>query len=160
MARDDFNLSDFLPYRLAVLSERVSKRLSLIYGEDHGLSIPEWRVIVHLSRCHEVSVREIHTCVNMEKPRVSRAVTRLATAGLVRKVASTDDHRLVKISLSEAGWKVLSAIVPDAVAVETSLMSAFTDSERDTFVALMEKLHAQLDSDPHAVRRSRMDTAD
>ena len=152
-----FNLSSFLPYRLAVLSQRVSHRLSLEYERTHGLSVPEWRVLVHLSRCKEVSVREIHNCVNLEKPAVSRAVTKLEAAGLVRKVPDKDDSRLVKISLTKSGTNALSDILPSATAIEAQLLDALTDDERASFSATIEKLHAALDADPQAKRRSRMD---
>ncbi len=157
MTRDAFNLSDFLPYRLAVLSERISKRISRVYGEKYDLSLPEWRVIVHLSRCHRVSVREIHNCVNLEKPRVSRAVSRLEAAGLVVKEAGATDHRLVEISLTPTGWEVLDGIVPEAQAVEARLLGSLSDEEQAVLIALMERLHDELDRDPKAARRSRMD---
>ncbi len=85
MTPDDFHLSSFLPYRLAVMSERVSRRLSVEYGRSHGLVVAEWRVLVHLLRCGAVSVRDIHNCVNLEKPRVSRAVSRLEMEGVGSK---------------------------------------------------------------------------
>ena len=90
-----FKLSEFLPYRIAVLSERVSRRLSVEYGRTHGLSMAEWRVLVHLQRCGQVSVRDIHNCVNLDKPRVSRAVARLEAEALVKKLDGQGDGRLV-----------------------------------------------------------------
>ena len=88
-----FRLPDFLPYRLAVLSERVSRRLSVEYGRMHGLSVAEWRVLVHLQRSGPLSVRDIHLCVNLDKPRVSRAVARLEAVGFVRKESGQSDGR-------------------------------------------------------------------
>ena len=152
-----FDLSSFLPYRLAVLSQRISHRLSLEYGRTHGLSVPEWRVLVHLSRCKEVSVREIHNCVNLEKPAVSRAVSKLESAGLVRKVPDRDDSRLVRISLTNAGRTELANILPSATAIEAELLAALSDEECASFNAAIEKLHAVLDADPQAKTRSRMD---
>ena len=160
MNLDAFNLSTFLPYRLAVLSERVSRRLSSEYENSHGISVAEWRVLVHLLRCREVSVREIHDCVNLDKPRVSRAVSRLETAGLVRKVPGEDDGRLVAISLTDAGRHALSEILPAAITVEARLLDALSPAEIESFGAVMEKLHAVLDADPTAKPRSRMDALD
>ena len=153
-----FNLSSFLPYRLAVLSQRISHRLSLEYERTHGLSVPEWRVLVHLSRCKEVSVREIHNCVNLEKPAVSRAVTKLEAAGLVRKAPDKNDSRLVRISLTKDGKSALTDILPSATAMEAQLLNALSDEELASFSSAVEKLHAVLDADPQAKRRSRMDT--
>lgn len=160
MAGDEFDLSVFLPYRLAVLSERVSRRLSVEYEKTHGLSVAEWRVLVHLRRSKEVSVREIHNCVNLEKPRVSRAVSRLESVGLVRKMPSEGDGRLVVISLTDTGHAALADILPAAKAVEARLVDGVGRAEIQAFGAIMEKLHAVLDADPEARPRSRMDTDD
>lgn len=157
MKPETFNLSAFLPYRLAVLSERVSRRLAVEYDRTHGLSVAEWRVLVHLLRCKEVSVREIHNCANLEKPRVSRAVSRLESAGLVRKVPGTTDGRLVAISLSDKGYSALAEILPAVRAVEARLTEAVSRAELESFFEVMEKMHAVLDEDPAAKRRSQMD---
>ncbi len=157
MGIDDFRLARFLPYRLAVLSERISRRLSTIYGAEAGLSVAEWRVMVHLARCHEVSVREIHECVNLDKSRVSRAVTRLETVGLVQKTDSLTDQRLLAISLTDAGWSLLDRIIPPAVDYENRLLAALTDADRAALDTIMEKLHRVMDDDPEARPRSSLD---
>lgn len=152
-----FHLSAFLPYRLSVLSDRVSRRLSVEYERTHGLSVAEWRVLVHLARCGSVSVRDIHNCVNLEKPRVSRAVSRLEQNGLVRKAPGKGDGRLVAISLTPAGQAVLADIIPAAEAVESSICDAVDPADLRTFFRVMEQMHAALDADAAARPRSRMD---
>lgn len=152
-----FHLSAFLPYRLSVLSDRVSRRLSVEYERTHGLSVAEWRVLVHLARCGSVSVRDIHNCVNLEKPRVSRAVSRLEQNGLVRKAPGKGDGRLVAISLTPAGQAVLADIIPAAKSVEASICDAVDPADLRTFFRVMEQMHAALDADAAARPRSRMD---
>ncbi len=159
MASANFHLSVFLPYRLAVLSERTSHRLSVEYDIAHGLSVAEWRVLVHLSRCNTVSVRDIHSCVNLEKPRVSRAVTRLEKEGLVQKVPGQIDARLVAISLTPLGEAALADIIPAAQDIEAKLCKAVSEEDLSTFYRVMEKMHEVLDGDPQAKPRSRMDKA-
>ena len=158
MDSGEFNLADFVPYRLSVLTARVSKLLASIYEQRFGLTMPEWRVMVHVARCEKVSVREIHNCVNLEKPSVSRAVTKLVSAGLLAKTTSTQDQRLVEIELTKAGRRVLDELLPEALAVEASLMSALSPQEQAQLSDLMERLHAQLDITPRAPKRSGRDT--
>lgn len=153
----EFDLSAFLPYRLAVLSERASRRLSVVYEKAHGLSVAEWRILVHLLRSEKVSVREINNCVNLEKSRVSRAVTRLETEGMVEKSPGAVDGRLVEISLSAKGRAALADILPEALEVERSLVAGLTTEELATFGAVMEKIHAAMDQDPAARPRSVVD---
>ena len=157
MPETPFNLSTFLPYRLAVLSERVSRRLSVEYQDIHGATMAEWRVLVHLLRCKEVSIREIHNCVNLDKPRVSRAVSRLESAGLVKKIPGKEDARLVAISLTPKGHAALDDILPRAGRVEAALISAVEPDELRSFLNTIEKLHAVLDQDDLAKPRSKMD---
>ena len=152
-----FDLSAFLPYRLAVLAVRVSRRLSVEYQRTHGLSVAEWRVMAHLARCGTVSVRDIHACVNLEKPRVSRAVSRLEQGGLVEKVPETTDGRLVAISLTEAGRAAFAAIVPAALAFEARLTGAVGEQDLAAFFRVIEQMHQLLDADSEARPRSAMD---
>ncbi|MBJ6373470.1 MarR family transcriptional regulator [Sedimentitalea sp. CAU 1593] len=157
MTSDNFNLSEFLPYKLSVLSSRTTKMLSKVYGEKYGLSTPEWRVLVHVARREKMSVREIHDSVYLEKPAVSRAVAKLEKAGLLRKTTCDKDHRLVEIELTEGGLYVFNGIVPEALSFEAAILSAFSPEERDQLHDLMERLHDVLDRLPDATRRPQMD---
>lgn len=102
-----FDLDDFLPYRLNLLSERISKEFATRYQAAYGISIAEWRVVAHLAQGGEVSVRDIHARVHMDKSRVSRAAARLEVAGYVRKHQNTDDRRLVTLTLTERGAQMM-----------------------------------------------------
>ena len=154
---DQFRLSHFLPYRLAVVAERVSRRLSVDYGRSHGLSVAEWRVLVHLQRCGPVSVREIQDYTNLEKSRVSRAVDRLGASGLVRKAKGETDARLVAISLTDVGQAALAEILPAAAAVEDRLLASIPPDQLATFLAVIEQIHETLDQDPDAKPRAKLD---
>jgi hypothetical protein len=64
----DFDLDGFTPYRLAVAAQKLSEQLAKQYRVKFGISIPEWRVLVHLSRASgnvAVSVRDIEARVAM-----------------------------------------------------------------------------------------------
>lgn len=154
---EQFELATFFPYRLAVLSERVSRRLSEAYEKTHGLSVAEWRVMVHLDRRGHVSVREIRDWVNMDKPRVSRAVARLERAGLVRKDRHSQDARLVSISLTARGQSVLGDVLPRVLEIENQVLDGVGEEDLKVFYRVMERIHSGLDNDPEAKPRSRMD---
>jgi len=149
-----FDLTTFLPYRLAVLSERVSARLAVEYGRSHGIGVAEWRVLVHVNRAGSASVRDITRRANLGKPRVSRAVARLETLGLVQKRSGATDGRLVAITLTPAGHATLAEILPMATQVESRLLGALPFEDRQKLQDIMEKLHRVLDADPEATPRT------
>ena len=149
----EFHLADFLPYQLAVLSERISQRLAVEYGRSHGLSVAEWRILAHLYRGGPVSVRDLQTVTNLEKSRISRAVSRLQASGLVHKRAERSDGRLVAIELTDKGGQVMEEILPSALAFERHLLAGIPADDLRRFLRIAEHLHQVLDPDPDAKPR-------
>jgi DNA-binding MarR family transcriptional regulator len=135
-----FALDSFLPYRLAVAAQRVSVAFRAVYGPRHGLSIAEWRVMAHLANAGPVSVREVFARVAMDKPKVSRAASRLELAGLIEKRPDPGDRRLVALSLTERGQAVMADLVPLARAFEADLLARLTPEERAALDAILTKL--------------------
>lgn len=117
----DFDLSAFLPYRLSVAAQRTSAGLAQHYRDRHGISGPEWRVLVHLSVSGEVSVGDLGTRINLEKSKVSRATTRLADDGLITKTVNEADRRLVSLQLTERGRALMADLLPRAIAYQARL---------------------------------------
>jgi DNA-binding MarR family transcriptional regulator len=119
---EDFDLTRFLPYRLAVAAARVSRGLARHYA-DFGLTIPEWRVLAHLAGGGALSVKDITARVDMDKSKVSRAATRLVAAGYLTKTIDPGDGRLVAMALTPAGRALLARIVPLALTYEAEVVA-------------------------------------
>ncbi len=137
-----FDLDAFLPYQLAVLSSRVSREFASLYRQKFGISIPEWRVIAHLSQAGSVSVREIHQKVDMDKSKVSRAAARLEKAGYISKRLNPADRRLVELALTDEGRAMVEEITPMARAYEERVLAAL-GPEAGCFRAALERLLAE-----------------
>lgn len=118
---NDFILDAFLPYQLAVAASRVSREFSKAYQEQFGITVPEWRVLAHLSQTNAVSVREIHTQVDMDKSKVSRAASRLEEAGYVTKTINPSDRRLVELSLTKSGRELMGQLAYVASGYEETV---------------------------------------
>ena len=141
----EFRLDQFLPYQMAVLAGRLSRGLARIYEERFGLSIADWRVLAHLHDAGTCSVREIHLQADMEKSRVSRAVTRLEERGLVERTADSSDKRLLRLTLSTAGADMVAEILPLALEYEAKVMTQISDA--DTFRTALDAAIAATDPD-------------
>ncbi len=135
----DFDLDRFTPYRLAVVAQKTSEGLARLYRSQFGISIPEWRVLVHLAHAGNVSVRDIEARVAMEKSKVSRAASRLERAGYVRKTVSKSDRRLVSMSLTEKGKSLMAELLPLAAAYQCELEALLGDT-LEGFEAGVEQL--------------------
>jgi DNA-binding MarR family transcriptional regulator len=133
-------LERFLPYRLSVLSNRISQTIANAYADRFGLAITEWRVIAVLGRYPELSASEVAERTAMDKVAVSRAVARLLQRHLLQREIHGGDRRRSVLALSEAGYKVYDDVVPVALRYERELFSALDDDERATFDRLVSKL--------------------
>lgn len=135
----DFSLESFLPYQLSELSRRVSAGFSQHYRDRYGISVAEWRVMAHLSQEAAVSVREIHDRVGMDKPKVSRAASRLEAAGYITKMVNPQDRRLVELSLTRKGIDLIDTLAPIAAAYQEELLQTLGDGAQD-FVGKVVRL--------------------
>lgn len=117
----DFDLCGFTPYRLTVAAKRTSEELARRYRDRFGISIPEWRVLVHLAHSGKVSVRDIEARDAMEKYEVSRAAKRLREAGLIERRENPEDRRLIILSLTLDGRRLMAELLPIAKAHQEAL---------------------------------------
>lgn len=140
----DLQLNRFLPYRLNILSKKVSLALATRYQERFGLSIPEWRVFATLGQEQPLSSNDIVERTAMDKAKVSRAVNRLVAAGLLDRQPHPRDQRLLRLSFSPRGRDLYAQVAPEALAWEGQLLSVLTDTERAQLWALMEKLERRV----------------
>ncbi len=140
----DFDLADFLPYRLSVLSERVSRDFATIYRTRFGLSRAEWRVLAHLSQAEAVSVRDIHEKAELEKSKVSRAATRLEMNGYITKTVNPQDRRLVSLALTPKGQTLMAEMVPLAHAYQYAVIERMGPHAAD-FLAAVQTLLREFD---------------
>src|SRR5882724_10387342 len=122
-------LERFLPYRLSVLTNVVSRAIARLYDERLGLSIPEWRVMAALGRYRELTAGEICGVTAMDKVQVSRAVGRMQRRRLLKSGGTPADRRRRPLRLSRAGEAIYAEIVPLALARERHLLAALGAGE-------------------------------
>lgn len=142
--KDALDLQQFLPYRCNNLAEKISVSLSKIYTEEFGINVAEWRILVTLAAEVELQAKQIVTLTNMDKVRVSRAVSSLANKQLLKKRHCEADSRAALLSLNAAGNRLYKRIVPQALAWEQSLIQPLSQSEQKALFQIVGKLEGRL----------------
>ncbi|SDY60566.1 DNA-binding transcriptional regulator, MarR family [Lysobacter sp. yr284] len=136
----ELDLDHFLPYRLSVLSNRVSGAIARVYSERYALSVTEWRVMAVLGRFPGLSANEVAQRTAMDKVAVSRAVARLTEAGRLERDTHDDDRRRSVLRLSPDGYKIYDEVAPMALAFEQRLLAGIETVERDALFRLLDRL--------------------
>ena len=140
---NELKLENFLPYRLAVLSNTVSTTVARAYDKRFSVSIPEWRVIAVLGRFPGLSAVEVAGRTLMDKVAVSRAVTKLIKNGRIEREFADADKRRSILNLSEEGKKLHDEIATLALEFERDLLQGFSQEEIDSLNGIMERLLAR-----------------
>jgi len=139
------NLDHFLPYRLSVLTNRISQGLAELYAERFGINITQWRVIAVLGRAPGLSANEVAERTAMDKVAVSRAVARLLDEQLLQRTLHADDRRRSILQLSAKGRRIYAEIVPLALAYERGLLDVLDADERAVLERALRKLGQRMD---------------
>ena len=135
-------LERFLPYRLSILSNRISQQIAREYQDRFDLSMTEWRVMAVLARYdgEELSASAVAARTEMDKVAVSRALSGLIAAKRVARRAHAGDRRRSVLRLTAAGWKVHDAVAPLARAHERRLLARLGAEERAVLERVLDKL--------------------
>jgi DNA-binding MarR family transcriptional regulator len=134
-------LDGFIPYRLSVMQQEVSRAISAVYADKYGLMRYDWRVMAALGDDQPLSANQVCERTNMDKVQVSRAIARLKENGLVDQDQDVLDRRRSRLRLTRRGQAMYRDIVPAALAREAELLAVFSVVELQQLERLVEKLY-------------------
>ena len=139
-------LSEYLPYRLSVTSNKVSGVIARAYQSRFGLTIWEWRVIAVLGEGRPMTAQAVCEATAMDKVTVSRAIRALDGRGLVRRARKADDRRASNVTLTGEGAAIYADVAPLALAYEQALLASFSAEERALLTELLRKLEDRVET--------------
>ncbi len=142
--RRELKLDNFLPSIMSNLAATISRKLSSIYVQEYGLSTSQWRILANLAQYQTLTASEIVSYTEMEKTRVSRAVSGLTQRGLLNQTRAAGDSRLKDLSLTVSGKELYQSIVPKVLIWERELLNGLSSGEYRDLMYLLEKLKLQL----------------
>jgi DNA-binding MarR family transcriptional regulator len=140
MNDERLDLQKFLPYRLSVLSNRLSAAIAESYSRRYGLSIPEWRVIAVLALEPGLSAAEVAERTAMDKVAVSRAVRRLLSTGRARREIAAGDRRRSMLELTPDGRRIYRRVTPALRRYEAELLAGLSATEQRQLDAILRRL--------------------
>lgn len=139
-------LERYLPYRLSILSNKVSSLVAQTYKDKFAISVTEWRIMAVLGEYPGISADEISVKTQIEKSILSRAIARLLKRHfIIRETADSDKRRSV-ITLSDTGMAVYKEVVPLSQQHEEDLLRCFSPEEQALFNELIDRLYKHAES--------------
>ena len=126
---------------------RLYERLDRDLRERHGLSMPEYEILVRLSERPERRIRmaELAEQANQSRSRLSHTVTRLERQHLVVRDTCSDDRRGVFAVLTDEGFaRLQEASHTHATGVREHFVDLVSDEDLETIGRGMGMVAAKL----------------
>ena len=139
-------LEHFLPYRLSVLSNRISQEIARLYADRFQLNVTEWRLLAVLGRYPDLTATELVERTAMDKVAVSRAVASLVADGRLTRKVDGEDRRRTKLRLSAKGYRIYDEVAPLALAYQQRLLSELSAADRTQLEHLLSRLNVAPDA--------------
>ena len=113
----------------------------------HGLSIPARILLATLDGAEQpLSHSAIAERLFVTGASVTSLVDTLARKGLVRRVPDTSDRRVMLVELTDAAQPVIDAYLAEVTTLHAHEFAVLDDEERETFVRLLAKVAASIES--------------
>lgn len=138
----EFRLEDFLPYRLSVAADTITRIITRQHLSATGLGMSEWRLLAAVGRHTVLSPTAAGAHTSMDKVKVSRAAASLVARGLLKQSQDPHDGRGRLLRLTRKGNTAFATIAPTASRIEEALAGGLTKSEWTTLNRALGKLMA------------------
>ncbi len=126
-----------------VLNDRLDRDLR----NAHGLSMPEYEILVRLSEAPERSIRmaELAAAVSHSRSRVTHTIARLEREGLVFRGQCSEDGRGVSAVMTDKGFSLLEKAAHTHVrGVHSYLVENASPEEFEVLGQIMQRVMTTL----------------
>jgi DNA-binding MarR family transcriptional regulator len=134
------DIRDLLTFRIAMIAaagDRVAQRW---LGGEFDLRIVEWRVLGVVRAMQPVRFFELAKTLLVDKGQLSRVVGSLTRRGLVASYPDPDDHRTMRLRVTDLGRALHDRVLARAFERNQRVVAALDAGELKTLFALLDKL--------------------
>ncbi|QAX29360.1 MarR family winged helix-turn-helix transcriptional regulator [Leisingera sp. NJS204] len=117
----------------------VAQFMERMAEEDADLTPVQFSALAAIHRHPGIDQASVAGLIAYDRATLGKVVDRLVEKGLVARGISKADRRAREVSLTGEGEALLQRILPVVRAAQPGILTGLTDSEREIFVALLQK---------------------
>jgi len=138
------DLSEHLPYLINRVGSALVERFSADALAKAHLSIASWRVLAVLATSRVLRQTDLAEMTSIEVSTLSRLITRLVRAGLVRRTRSRANGREVAVALTRRAQALLARLVPVAAGLQDKATRGLAKRDLATLRRVLRQMHENL----------------
>ncbi|WP_372846922.1 MarR family transcriptional regulator, partial [Pontiella sp.] len=128
------------------MSEALPELVSSVMCEDTGavakgdISMPQFWALHYIDQLGELTVNQLASELNRSKSSTSALLQRLEKSGMIKRERGTQDQRVVHISLTAKGKKLVDRLVANRKQGIRKTYSTLTPTERTQHMQMIQKI--------------------
>ena len=131
-----------LDEQVGFILRQVWQRHSSIFSRDIGTNLTptQWAALSKLAETGACSQNQLGRLTAMDVATIKGVIDRLTARGLTETSQDPEDGRRLLVSLTRAGQQLAEKVAPNALAITRETLAPLDAKERDTLMALLNKL--------------------
>lgn len=105
-----------------------------------GLTAMQWTPLLRMAAGQADTAAELARVVGMDTGAMTRMLDRLEHKGLIRRVRSVEDRRVIKLELTDEGRHKATQIPRLLAKVSNAHLADFDDVDRETMKGLLRRM--------------------
>lgn len=130
--------------RSVSLLVRRRGRMSL---EGSRVTPPQFNALQAVARAGGLTMGELCQQLYLASSTVTALVDRLEEAGLVERVRDGHDKRVVRLSVTEAGYRVMDQVMSARIAYLRTVLDRLDDPDQRCLVESLRRIHREMEVD-------------
>jgi DNA-binding MarR family transcriptional regulator len=144
------NMSGIELFSALSRAAQLSEMLSSQRPDGQDLSLPRWRLMLHLFMVEQfgnstgITPTELSEFRQVSKNTISALLRGLEEQGYIQRELDPKDLRIFRIHLTEAGRQVIINTAPQRIEGVNQLLSSLSEEEIQQLILLLNKLSRSL----------------
>lgn len=113
---------------------------------EHGLRVPEWRVLAALFARRLCTTTELAELATIDRTTLTRTLDRMADAGWLERRPDEDDMRVTRLALTAGGKRMFDRMWPEVEELNALALEGLSKTEIEQLRGILSRMHANLEA--------------
>jgi len=118
------------------------------YLKKYDISPEQWSLIFRVVERSGLTQKELSDSTYKDQANITRSIDRLEQKGFLKRIENPNDRRSFQLIPTQEALTLVEQIVPLSHAFNQRLTQGFSEEEAHTLIALLKKVHDNLEGEP------------
>ncbi|HVW75767.1 MAG TPA: MarR family winged helix-turn-helix transcriptional regulator [Rhizomicrobium sp.] len=135
----NYAMRNSVGYLMRMCTNRLLPQMEALFA-DQELTFSQWTTLVALHDGRITTASDLAHNICHDAGSLTRLIDQMVERGLVTRARDERDRRVVRLSLTPRGRKVVEALAPRMMEFWNGLLTGFSHAEVDALISLLTRL--------------------